>query len=157
MGLAFPGRSRVGCHPLVTATIKGVVALTGLEAMSNGIQFVIHEDASLVQWGKKRLPRLNKLWNFYSGRSGIGRFVQTSFLFYGGLTTFFLTFFALRFNVFDGTFGRTLVGNVAYIGLTQIPGGVILFWAYQILAVMMLSAASMTALQDAQATEWRGR
>jgi hypothetical protein len=32
---------------------------------------------------------------------------------------------------------------------------VILFWAYQILAVMMLAAASMTALQDAQATEWR--
>jgi hypothetical protein len=30
-----------------------------------------------------------------------------------------------------------------------------LFWAYQILAVFMLAAASMTALQDAQATEWR--
>ena len=37
----------------------------------------------------------------------------------------------------------------------EIPGGVILFWAYQILAVLMLAAASMTALQDAQATEWR--
>jgi hypothetical protein len=47
------------------------------------------------------------------------------------------------------------VGNLAYIGFTQLPGGVILFWAYQILAVLMLSAASMTALQDAQATEWR--
>jgi hypothetical protein len=35
------------------------------------------------------------------------------------------------------------------------PGGTILFWAYQILAVFMLAAASMTALQDAQATEWR--
>ena len=30
-----------------------------------------------------------------------------------------------------------------------------LFWAYQILAVALLAAASMTALQDAQATEWR--
>ena len=39
--------------------------------------------------------------------------------------------------------------------LKQIPGGTILFWAYQILAVVMLAAASMTALQDAQATEWR--
>jgi amino acid transporter len=140
---------------LLTASMKGMVALTGLEAISNGIQFMIHEDASIVKWGKKRLPRLNRLWGFYSGKSGIGRFVQTSFLFYGGLTTLFLTFFALRFNVFDGTFGRTLVGNLAFIGFNEIPGGAVLFWAYQILAVWMLSAASMTALQDAQATEWR--
>ncbi len=52
-------------------------------------------------------------------------------------------------------YGRTLVGNLAYLGFSEIPGGVILFWAYQILAVMMLAAASMTAFQDAQATEWR--
>lgn len=140
---------------MLTASMKGMVALTGLEAMSNGIQFVKNEDASLVKWGKKRLLRLKGLWNFYSGKSGIGRFVQTSFLFYGGLTTLFLTFFALRFDVFDGTFGRTLVGNLAWIGFNEIPGGIVLFWAYQILAVLMLSAASMTAFQDAQATEWR--
>lgn len=140
---------------MLTASMKGMVALTGLEAVSNGIQFMKHEDAGLVKWGKRRLPRLNGLWNFYSGKSGIGRFVQTSFLFYGGLTTLFLTAFSLRFNVFDGTFGRTLVGNLAFIGFTEIPGGIILFWAYQILAVVMLSAASMTAFQDAQATEWR--
>jgi hypothetical protein len=30
-----------------------------------------------------------------------------------------------------------------------------MFWAYQILAVALLSAASMTAFQDLQATEWR--
>ena len=76
---------------LLTASMKGMVALSGLEAMSNGIQFVINEDAGIVKWGKKHLPRLKKLWDFYSGKSGIGRFVQTSFLFYGGLTTFFLT------------------------------------------------------------------
>jgi hypothetical protein len=140
---------------LLTASMKGLVALTGLEAMSNGIQFVINEDAGIVKWGKKQLPRLKGLWNFYSGKVGIGRFVQTSFLFYGGLTTFMLTFFAIRFNVFDGTLGRTLVGNLAYIGFTQIPGGEILFWVYQILAVALLSAASMTAFQDLQATEWR--
>ncbi|HSB91011.1 MAG TPA: hypothetical protein VLD63_13420, partial [Anaerolineales bacterium] len=140
---------------LLTAAMKGMVALTGLEAVSNGIQFMIEEDAGIVQWGRKHLPRLGRLWEFYSGRSGIGRFVQTSFLFYGGLTTFFLTFFSLRFNVFDGTAGRTLVGNLAFIGFNQIPGGEILFWAYQILAVFMLAAASMTAFQDAQATEWR--
>ncbi len=132
-----------------------MVALTGLEAMSNGIQFVKNEDASIVKWGKRRLPRLNPLWGFYSGKSGIGRFVQTSFLFYGGLTTLFLTFFAIRFDVFDGTLGRTLVGNLAAIGFGEIPGGIILFWTYQILAVLLLAAASMTALQDAQATEWR--
>jgi len=140
---------------MLTASMKGMVALTGLEAVSNGVQFMIKDDAGIVKWGKRRLPRLNRLWNFYSGRSGIGRFVQTSFLFYGGLTTLFLAFFALRFNVFDGTGGRTLVGNLAFIGFNEIPGGTILFWAYQILAVLMLSAASMTALQDAQATEWR--
>jgi Na+-translocating ferredoxin:NAD+ oxidoreductase RnfE subunit len=132
-----------------------MVALSGLEAMSNGIQFVIHEDAGIVKWGKKRLPRLMGLWDFYSGKSGIGRFVQTSFLFYGGLTTFMLTAFAIRFNVYDGTLGRTLVGNLAFIGFDQVPGGILLFWIYQVLAVLLLAAASMTAMQDLQATEWR--
>jgi hypothetical protein len=140
---------------ILTASMKGMVALSGLEAMSNGIQFVIKEDVALVKWGKKKLPKLNKLWEFYSGKTGIGRFVQTAFLFYGGLTTFFLTFFAIRFDVFDGTLGRSLVGNLSFIGFSQIPGGVVLYWAYQILAVALLAAASMTALQDAQATEWR--
>ena len=140
---------------MLTASMKGMVALTGLEAVSNGIQFMKDEDASIVKWGKKRLPRLDGLWKFYSGKSGIGRFVQTSFLFYGGLTTLFLTVFAIRFDVFDGTFGRTLVGNLAAIGYNQLPGGIVLFGAYQILAVLMLAAASMTAFQDAQATEWR--
>ena len=96
-----------------------------------------------------------ELWEFYSGKSGIGRFVQTSFLFYGGLTTFMLTAFAIRFNAFDGTLGRTLVGNLAFIGFDQIPGGIILFWVYQMLAVLLLAAASMTAMQDLQATAWR--
>jgi hypothetical protein len=142
-------------YHMLTATMKGMVALTGLEAVSNGIQFFKNEDAGIVKWGKQRLPRLKGLWNFYSGKSGIGRFVQTSFLFYGGLTTFFLTTFAIRFNAFDGTLGRTLVGNLAWIGFGQMPGGTVLFWTYQILAVALLAAASMTALQDAQATEWR--
>ncbi|MDR3574394.1 MAG: amino acid permease [Anaerolineaceae bacterium] len=140
---------------LLTASMKGMVALTGLEAMSNGIQFVIDEDTKLVQWGKAHMPRLDKVWEFYSGKAGIGRFVQTSFLFYGGLTTFLLTYFSIRFNVFDGSLGRTLVGNLAFIGFTQLPGGDILYWVYQILAVLLLAGASMTAFQDAQATEWR--
>jgi hypothetical protein len=142
-------------YHLLTGTMKGMVALSGLEAMSNGIQFVINEDVSLVKWGKKRLPRFNKIWSFYSGKTGIGRFVQTAFLFYGGLTTIILTAFAIHFNVFDGTNGRTLVGNLAYIGFGQIPGGSLLYWVYQGLAVILLAVASMTAFQDAQATEWR--
>ncbi len=142
-------------YHMLTASMKGMVALSGLEAVSNGIQFIIHEDVRFVRWGKKRMPRLNWLWKFYSGKSGIARVVQTSFLFYGGLTTLFLTAFAIRFNVFDGTMGRTLVGNLAFIGLTQIQGGTILYWAYQILAVALLAAASMTAFQDLQATAWR--
>lgn len=140
---------------LLTASMKGMVALTGLEAVSNSIQFMFNEDAGIVKWGKHHLPRLDSLWQFYGGRSGIGRFVQTSFLFYGGLTTLFLAVFAIRFNVFDGTGGRTLVGNLAFIGFNEIPRGNLLFWAYQLLAVTLLAAASMTAFQDLQATAWR--
>lgn len=142
-------------YHMLTASMKGLVALTGLEAMSNGIQFVINEDAGFVKWGKKHLPKLSGIWNFYSGKSGIGRFVQTSFLFYGGVTTLFLTYFSIHFNVFDGTAGRTLIGNLAFIGFGQIPGGDLLYWIYQILAVALLAAASMTAFQDLQATAWR--
>ncbi len=142
-------------YHMLTASMKGLVALSGLEAMSNGIQFVKNEDAGLVRWGKKHLPRFKGLWSFYSGKSGIGRIVQTSFLFYGGLTTLLLAAFAIHFNAFDGTLGRTLVGNLAFIGFNQIRGGIVLFWAYQILAVALLTAASMTAFQDLQATAWR--
>ena len=142
-------------YHMLTATMKGIVALSGLEAMSNGIQFVKNEDFALVRWGKKSATRLNWLWHFYSGKSGIGRVVQTSFLFYGGITTLFLTYFAIHFNTFDGTYGRSLVGNLSFIGFTQMPGGTALYWVYQVLAVALLASASMTALQDAQATEWR--
>jgi hypothetical protein len=103
-----------------------LVALSGLEAMSNGIQFVVNEDFALVKWGKKKLPKLNGLWEFYSGKSGIGRLVQTSFLFYGGLTTAFLTYFAIHFNAFDATAGRSLVANLSFIGFSQIAVGIIL-------------------------------
>ncbi len=157
----------VALQHLLTASMKGMVALTGLEAMSNGIQFVINEDAGFVKWGKKHLPRFNNIWHFYSGKSGIGRAVQTSFLFYGGLTTLFLAFFAIRFNAFDGTAGRSLVGNLSFIGFNQLPDGNLamlgiqglegnlFFWVYQLLAVVLLAAASMTAFQDLQATAWR--
>ena len=142
-------------YHMLTASMKGLVALSGLEAMSNGIQFVINDDFALVKWGKKHLPRLAGIWNYYSGKSGIGRLVQTSFLFYGGITTAFLTYFSIHFNAFDGTAGRSLVGNLSFIGFSQLPGGNILYWVYQILAVAMLAAASMTAFQDLQATAWR--
>lgn len=140
---------------LLAASMKGLVALTGLEAMSNGIQFVIEDDPGFVKWGRKRLPKLEKLWKFYSGKSGIGRAVQTSFLFYGTLTTLMLTYFAIQFQAFDGVQGRSLVGNLAYLGFSMLPGGIILFWAYQILAIGLLTAASMTAFQDLQAITWR--
>ena len=140
---------------LLAASMKGLVALTGLEAMSNGIQFVIDEDAAWSNGASKHLPKLEKVWHFYSGKSGIGRMVQTSFLFYGAITTLFLTYFAIHFQAFDGVAGRSLVGNLAFIGFSTIPGGVILFWAYQILAVGLLTAASMTAFQDLQAITWR--
>jgi len=142
---------------MLAASMKGLVALTGLEAMSNGIQFVIDKDAGFVTWGRKRLPKLEKLWHFYSGKSGVGRFVQTSFLFYGALTTLMLTYFAIHFQAFDYVQGRSLVGNLAFIGFNALSasGGIILFWTYQILAVGLLTAASMTAFQDLQAITWR--
>ena len=142
-------------YHMLTASMKGLVALSGLEAMSNGIQFVINDDSAIVKWGKRHLPRLRSIWDFYSGKSGIGRLVQTSFLFYGGFTTAFLAYFAFHFNVFDGTLGRSLVANLSFIAFTQIPGGEVLYLAYQILAVGLLAAASMTAFQDLQATAWR--
>jgi amino acid transporter len=142
-------------YHMLTASMKGLVALSGLEAMSNGIQFVIDEDTKIVKWGKQHLPRLNGLWKFYGGKSGIGRFVQTAFLFYGGITTAFLAYFSLHFNAFDGAEGRSLVGNLSFIGFSQFPGGTILYWAYQILAVALLASASMTAYQDLQAMAWR--
>ena len=143
-------------YHMLTASMKGLVALSGLEAMSNGIQFVKNEDFNLVKWGKQHMPKFQGLWEYYSGKAGIGRMVQTSFLFYGAGTTAFLAYFSYHFNVFDGTLGRSLVGNLAYIGFNQFGnGGAILYWAYQILAVGLLAAASMTAFQDLQATEWR--
>jgi hypothetical protein len=142
-------------YHMLTASMKGLVALSGLEAMSNGIQFVKNEDFNLVKWGKQHIPKFQGMWEYYSGKAGIGRMVQTSFLFYGGVTTAFLAYFSYHFNVFDGTLGRSLVGNLAFIGFDQIPGGNILYWAYQILAVGLLASASMTAFQDLQATEWR--
>jgi hypothetical protein len=69
-----------------------------------------------------------------------------------------LTYFAIHFQAFDGVEGRSLVGNLAYIGFSALlpgNGGLILFWAYQILAVGLLTAASMTAFQDLQAIAWR--
>ncbi len=142
-------------YHMLTASMKGLVALSGLEAMSNGIQFVINEDAGPVRWGKKHLRQLNLVWKFYSGGSGIGRMVQTSFLFYGGLTTAVLAYYAVHFNAYDLTAGRSLVGNLAFIGFGQFPGGVVLYWSYQILAVALLASASMTAYQDLQAMTWR--
>lgn len=142
---------------VLAASMKGLVALTGLEAMSNGIQFVIDKDAGFVIWGRKHLPKLEKIWHFYSGKSGVGRVVQTSFLFYGAITTLILTYFAIEFKAFDYAQGRSLVGNLAFIGFNALSqnGGIILFWAYQILAVGLLTAASMTAFQDLQAITWR--
>ena len=40
---------------MLTASMKGLVALTGLEAMSNGIQFVINEDAGNRQMGQDNI------------------------------------------------------------------------------------------------------
>jgi len=111
-------------YHMLTAAMKGMVALSGLEAMSNGIQFIKNEDVRLVQWGKQHMPRLMGLWNFYSGKSGIGRFVQTSFLFYGGLTTYFLTAFAIRLMFSMGRWGAPWWGIWRPLALSRFRGAI---------------------------------
>src|SRR5205814_5483847 len=72
---------------VANSVLHGLVALTGLEAVSNGLQFIKDEEPAYVRWGKKRLPQYQGLWNFLSGRVGIGRTIQFGFLFWGGITT----------------------------------------------------------------------
>ena len=57
---------------MLTASMKGLVALSGLEAMSNGIQFVINEDAGLVKWGKNNLPKLQGCGISTAAKSALG-------------------------------------------------------------------------------------
>jgi hypothetical protein len=139
---------------LVNSTLHGLVALTGLEAVSNGLPFIKNMDAAYVRWGKKKLPALNGLWNFMSGRVGVGRTIQFGFLFYGAFTIFFNSHFANHYGVRDGTNGMTLVGNLAYIGLVPI-GGYVLFFIRQMWASLTLSFANMTAYEDIQSTAYR--
>jgi len=136
------------------AVLHGLVALTGLEAVSNGLLFIKDQDPLYVKWGKERLPRLAGLWNFLSGRVGSARTIQFGFLFYGGLTTALNSHFANYFNVLDGTNGRTLVGNLAFIGLMPI-GGALLYTFRQIWASLTLSFANVTAYEDMQSTAYR--
>ena len=81
--------------------------------------------------------------------------MQTSFLVYGGLTTLLLTYFSIRFNVFDGTNGRSLVGNLSFIGFGEIPGGTIFSGRIRCWRLSIIAAAFMTAYQDLQAMAWR--
>ncbi|HLY29021.1 MAG TPA: amino acid permease, partial [Aggregatilineales bacterium] len=136
------------------SVLHGLVALTGLEAVSNGLQFIKDEDAVYVRWGKKHFPRFDGLWKFLSGRVGVGRTIQFGFLFWGGLTTALNSYFANYFNVRNDVFGRTLVGNLAYIGLVPI-GGYFLYFFRQMWSSLTLSFANMTAYEDMQSTAYR--
>src|SRR5260221_13717922 len=42
---------------VANSVLHGLVALTGLEAVSNGLQFIKDQDASYVKWAKKHLPQ----------------------------------------------------------------------------------------------------
>jgi amino acid transporter len=139
---------------VANATLHGLVALTGLEAVSNGLPFIKNQDANYVHWLKQKLPRFNGLWQFFSGRVGVGRTIQFGFLFYGGLTLMFNSHFANFYGVGDRGNGMTLVGNLAYIGLVPI-GGYALFFIRQIWSALTLSFANMTAYEDIQSTAYR--
>jgi amino acid transporter len=139
---------------IANSVLHGLVALTGLEAVSNGVLFIKDEDASYIQWCKKHIPQLEDLWQFFSGRVGIARTIQVGFLFYGGITTALNSHFSNYFNVIDGTNGRTLVGNLAFIALVPI-GGYVLYFFRQTWAALTLSFANMTAYEDMQSTAYR--
>ncbi len=150
-----PTMSNVAIVEIVAnSVLHGLVALTGLEAVSNGLLFIKNEDASYVRWGKQHLPRLTSLWGFLSGRVGVGRTIQFGFLFWGGITTALNSHFSNYFNVIDGTSGKTLVGNLAFIALVPI-GGYVLFFFRQVWSSLTLSFASMTAYEDMQSTAYR--
>src|SRR3989304_1351448 len=93
------GGSYTGSMRYLRRTL-GLVVPAGLEEARNGVQFMQDEDAGIVKWGKRHLSRLEWLWKFYSGKSGIGRFVQTSFPFYGGGGPPFPAAFSPRLSVF---------------------------------------------------------
>lgn len=139
---------------IANSVLHGLVALTGLEAVSNGLQFIKNEDANYVKWGKQHLPRFQGVWNFLSGRVGVGRTIQFGFLFWGGITTALNSHFSNYFNVIDGTNGRTLVGNLAFIALVPM-GGVVLYGFRQVWSSLTLSFANMTAYEDMQSTAYR--
>lgn len=139
---------------IANAVLHGLVALTGLEAVSNGLQFIKDEDASMIRWGKKHLAKYEGFWKFFSGRVGVGRIIQVGFLFYGGVTIFLNSHFSNYYNVIDGTNGRTLVGNLAAIALIPI-GGQALYLFRQVWSALTLSFANMTAYEDMQSTAYR--
>jgi amino acid transporter len=136
------------------SVLHGLVALTGLEAVSNGLNFIKDEDASYVKWGKQHFPQFEELWKFFSGRVGVGRTIQFGFLFWGGLTTALNSHFSNYFNVIDNTNGRTLVGNLAYLSMIPL-GGFVLYFFRQTWAALTLSFANMTAYEDMQSTDYR--
>src|SRR5262249_30528928 len=139
---------------VANSVLHGLVALTGLEAVSNGLQFIKDDDANYVKWGKKHLPQWQGLWQFLSGRVGSGRTIQFGFLFWGGITTALNSHFSNYFNVIDGTNGRTLVGNLAYVALIPL-GGFVLYFFRQVWSSLTLSFANMTAFEDMQSTAYR--
>jgi hypothetical protein len=139
---------------VANSVLHGLVALTGLEAVSNGLQFIKDQDASYVKWGKKRFPQWEGFWKFFSGRVGVGRTIQCGFLFWGGITTALNSHFANYFNVIDGTNGQTLVGNLAYVALIPL-GGYVMFFFRQVWSSLTLSFANMTAYEDMQSTAYR--
>src|SRR5258708_29846696 len=139
---------------IANSVLHGLVALTGLEAVSNGLNFIKDQDASYVKWGKKHVPQLQSIWTFFSGRVGVGRTIQFGFLFWGGLTTALNSHFSNYFNVIDGTNGQTLVGNLATIALIPMGGFVLVFFR-QIWSSLTLSFANMTAYEDMQSMAYR--
>src|SRR5258708_754126 len=139
---------------IANSVLHGLVALTGLEAVSNGLNFIKDHDPSYVKWGKKHVPQLQSIWTFFSGRVGVGRTIQFGFLFWGGLPTALNSHFSNYFNVIDGTNGQTLVGNLATIALIPMGGFVLVFFR-QIWSSLTLSFANMTAYEDMQSMAYR--
>jgi len=132
---------------VLTGSMKGMVALSGLECMSTVCSCQVRR-SRFHPMGEEGFASLEEAVGFLRGKSASAAPSKPPSVLRWA-DHFLPDRFCHSLHTFDGTLGRSLVGNLASIGFTQFPGGIILFWAYQVLAVILLATASMTGLQDA--------
>ncbi len=139
---------------LLFAAIRLFVALTGLEAVSNGIWTFEDQDSAPTRL-LKRIPHpaAQAMGQYFSGRVGVARMIQAWMWVYAIVTSFLMGAAMLRHSIGLLENGRTLIANVAYIGFTNLFGeaGFVWFMVFQLLIFFALILASLTGYQDVPA------